>query len=172
VQRLNSRLTSFGLITVVLCAWAFGQQKPASTAPPKEAFVGKWNLNVEKSTLPPERETIVIEPQGTDYKISCDVAYGNGTELSFWTVTDMNGSASKVTQSNGKPMNEEWRVTREGADAFVVDSRPFRTVVRYTVSADGQTLTKREVSSDIIGVKAEKRTSKRIVHILVFDKVR
>jgi hypothetical protein len=172
LHRLNSRLTSLALVTVVLCVSVFCQQKSAPADPPKDAFVGKWRLNVEKSSLPPERETITIEPQGIDYKISCDVAYGNGTELSFWTVTDMKGTVSKVTQSNGKPMNEEWRVTREAADAFVVDSRPFHTVVRYTVSAEGQTLTKREVSSDIIGGKIEKGTFKRIVHILVFDKVR
>src|SRR5260370_31390411 len=168
MQRLSSRLTSLALITVVLCVSVIGQQKSALTDPPKDAFVGRWKLNVGSSTLPPERATITIEPQGTDCKISYEVAYGNGTELSFWTVTDMKGTVSKVTQSNGKPMNEEWRVTREATDAFVVDSRPFRTVVRYTVSVEGQTLTKREVSSDLI----EKGAFKRTVHILVFDKVR
>lgn len=160
------------LITVVLGVTVLGQQKTPPADPPKNAFVGKWRLNVEKSVSPPERETITIEPQGADFKISCDVAYDNGSELSFWTVTDMKGTVSKVTQSNGKPMNEEWRVTREAADAFVVDSRPFQTVVRYTVSQEGQTLTRRDVSSDIIGGKMEKGAFKKIVHVLVFDKVR
>ena len=172
MHRLQSRRTFLALIAVILCVSLFGQQKSTPPDPPKDAFAGKWRLNVEKSVLPPERETISIEPQGADYKISCDVAYGNGTELSFWTVTDMKGTVSKVTQSNGKPMNEEWRVTREAADAFVVDSRPFHTVVRYTVSHEGQTLTRQEVSSDIIGGKMEKGTLKKAVHILVFDKVR
>ena len=172
MHRLNSRLALLALITVVLFVSVFGQQKSTPTEPPKDVFVGKWKLNVERSSLPPERETITIEPQGADYKISCDVAYGNGTELSFWTVTDMKGTVSKLTQSNGKPMANEWRVTREAADAFVVDSRPFHTVVRYTVSGEGQTLTKREVSSDIISGKTEKGTFKRTVQILVFDKVR
>ena len=171
MHRLGSRPTLVALMTVVLCVGLFGTQKSTPTDPPKDAFVGKWRLNVEKSLLPPERETITIEPQGTDYKISCDVAYGNGTELSFWTVTDMKGTVSKVTQSNGKPMGEEWRVTREAADAFIVDSRPFHTVVRYTVSQEGQTMTRREVSSDLIASKTEKGTVKKVVHILVFDKV-
>src|SRR5215471_3793989 len=147
MERLNLQTSVFAFLTV-LCVSVLGQQKPTTGDAATDAFAGKWKLNVEKSSMPPERETITIQRQGSNYRIDCDIAYGNGTELNFWAVTDMNGTASKVTQANGKSMNEEWRVTREGADAFVVDSRPFHTVVRYKVSPDGQTLTKREVSSD------------------------
>jgi len=69
-------------------------------------------------------------------------------------------------------MNEEWRDTREGPDAFLVDTRPFRRVVRYSVSPDGQTLTIREVSSAMHGGNAENGILKSVVPVLVFDMVR
>jgi hypothetical protein len=165
---LNSRLAVFALISA-LSVSVSGQQKSTSNNDSKDAFVGKWRLNVEKSSLPPEQEMIAIENQENGYKISLDVTYN--TEDKFWTVTDMKGTPSKLTQEDGKPMNEEWRVTREGPEAFVVDSRPFRRVVRYKVSPDGQFLTMREVSSEIVGGKRENGVLKPARPILVFEKI-
>src|SRR4051812_10794408 len=153
MQRLITPLASFGLITIISCIVAFGVQQSTSTDRAKDLFVGKWKLNIEKSTLPPAGETVTIERQAEGYKISIDLAHDNGTHLKSWSVTDMKGTVSKVTQADGTPMNEEWRVTREGSDSFVVESSPFRSVVRYAVGAEGQTLTKKEISSDIIGAK-------------------
>ena len=170
MQLLNSRRGAFALI-LVLSVSVLGQQKSASTDASTDAFIGKWRLNVDKSSLPPERETLAIENQASGYRIHVDVAYANGTELKFWTVTDMKGTPSKLTQEDGKPMNEEWRVIREEADAFVVDSRPFRRVVRYKVSPDGQTLTIREVSSTIVGGKTENGVFKPAVQLLILDRV-
>lgn len=167
MKPLNSRLVVFTLISV-LSVSASGQRKSSSGNASGDGFIGKWKLNVEKSSAPPEQEMIAIENQGSGYKISCDVTYN--AELKFWTITDMKGTPSKVTQENGSPMNEEWQVTREGSDAFVVESRPFRRVVRYTVSPDGQTLTMREISSAIHGGKMENGVVKPVSQILVFDK--
>ena len=162
----GSRLILCVLLAFLLSLSLLGQQN-AST----DNFIGKWKLNVDKSKLPPERETITIELQGSQCKISDDVAYDNGTELNFWTLTDMKGTVSKLTQSNGKPMNEEWRVTREDANNFVIDSRPFRNVSRYTVGADGHTLTKRPISSELVVAKVNKNgTPEKVVQILVFDR--
>jgi hypothetical protein len=165
---MTSRLAVVTLISALSLS-ALGQQKSTSSDAVKDAFIGKWKLNVEKSSLPPEQEMIEIESQGPGYKISCDVTYN--TELTFWVVTDMQGTPAKLTQQDGKPMNEEWRVTREGLDAFVVDSRPFRKVVRYKVSSDGKTLTMRELSSAIVGGKIENGMIKAVTRILVFDKI-
>ena len=164
------RQTTLTLVAIILTLSALGQQRPSSSTPTQDRFVGAWKLNLDKSSMPPASKTISIEHQGNAYRIRCHVRYDNGTELDSWSLTDMKGEMSKVGQSDGKPMNEEWRVTRESPDSFVIDSRPFRTVVRYTVSSDGQTLTARKVSSAMAGGKIENGVLKSPVEILVFDK--
>jgi hypothetical protein len=104
-----------------------------------DRFIGVWKLNADKSsnsgTL---RESIVIEPQGKEFKLTYDWSAENGTELHWWYVTDMKGGIVNPTQTNGKPMSGKPRITRIDSGSFKVESEVQRDI--YRVNADGQTM--------------------------------
>ena len=72
-----------------VCISVFAQQGP-SNSPAADLFLGKWTLNVGKSSPGPTSGTITIEPQKKQYKITLELAYEVSGGVS-WTVTDMKG---------------------------------------------------------------------------------
>jgi hypothetical protein len=175
--RLGWYLSLFTL-GVTLCLVAQGQKQPlphSSVPVPADRFVGSWKLNVAKSSAPPDSESITIESQGSDFKLTYDIVYGNGYESKHWTVTDMRGAIVKLTQADGKAMSDQWRVTRDGPDVFVVDKLgPFGGGQdRYEVSADGKTMTIRTIpgKTGLVGGKLENGVLISAPPVLVFDRV-
>jgi hypothetical protein len=150
-----------------VCISVFAQQGPSSS-PAADLFLGKWTLNVGKSSPGPTSGTITIEPQKKQYKITLELAYEVSGGVS-WTVTDMKGWASAVTSKpyRGIAIPEEWEVKREADDKFTIRSVSgingieSRAEWRYTASADGKTLTRRVIR----GGPASRRDQ-----VLVFEK--
>ena len=163
--RFGSQFAVFAVLTVLYIA-AFAQQNPPAGGTATDAFRGRWKLNVNKSSQGPTAEMITIEPEGKRYRITREAVYRDGSESSVWTVTDMKGWPSTVTQKDGAATHEEWRVKRDGADSFVVAAvfhgGASRIESRYTVSPDGRTLTRRMISGGPPNFRN---------HVLVFDKV-
>jgi hypothetical protein len=159
---LGSRSTITLAVLATFCICLLGQQKSRTSQPPRDRFIGVWKLNPEKSSLAPQNQTIVIESRGSRYRISWKFAHdlGNDRGLNYWTVTDMKGTPSSLIQRDGShaPLNEKWRVTRESDSMFVVESIPFGKVIFFTISPDGQTLTRQERGNDS--------------RVAVFDRVR
>jgi hypothetical protein len=160
-------------LCLLFCFIASAQKEASPNATPAtDRFIGTWKLNVDKSSAAPESEILTIEPEGSKFKFACQTSYGNGTTLKYWVITDMNGGYLKLTQFDGRPMNEEWSITRKSRDAFTVDSRPPGSQVSYEVSADGQTMTARTISSAIVGGRVQNGVITRVTPTLVFDRVR
>jgi hypothetical protein len=154
-------------LVATLCISTLAQQNPSSGAA-TDLFLGKWTLNVDKSSPGPTAGTITIEPEKKKYRITLELAYhGNGG--TSWTVSDMKGWASPVIRKpyRGIAIPEEWDVKREAADRFTISSVfsingiEGHTNWRYTVSPDGKTLTRQVISGG--------STSQRN-QVLVFEK--
>jgi hypothetical protein len=167
--RLEFFVRAAALITLSLSSGVSHQDRPespqASDLQVVDHFVGTWKLNVDKSSQPAhESELIKIEPRDGDYKFTYDEVFGNGTNLHWWFVTAMKGGAVKPTQTNGRPMSGESRITRHDSNSFVVESAVFKD--EYNVSSDGTTLTDhRTLLMDPAPHKLPKKT------LLVFDRV-
>lgn len=154
-------------LVAVLCVGALARQS-SSGGTPTVTFLGKWKLNVDKSSPGPTAGTITIEPEGKKYRITLEVAYPGGLGGTAWTVTDMTGWGSPVTRNFSQPLAEEWHVKREGVDSFTLISvfrvagAGGRTEWRYTLSSDRKTLTRRVISG---GASSQRN------QVLVFDQV-
>jgi hypothetical protein len=161
--------TVFVGLVLTLCISTLAQQNPSGSAF-TDLFLGKWTLNLHKSSPGPTAGTITIEPEKKKYRITLELAY-DGSGVTSWTVSDMKGWASPVTKKpyRGIAIPEEWDVKRESDNRFTISSVfringiEGRTNWRYTVSSDGETLTRRVISG---GVKSERN------QILVFEKAR
>ena len=152
-------------LVAMLCINALAQQNPSgSTA--TDSFIGKWKLNVDRSSTQIAAGTITIEPVGKKYRITLDFANTAWFGGAVWTVTDMKGWASPVTRNSNHPIGEEWHVKREGVDSFTIISvfrvpgAGGRVEYRYTVGPDGKTLTRRVISEEPPGHR----------QVLVFEK--
>jgi hypothetical protein len=115
-----------------------------------DPIIGFWKLNIEKSINPiAESELITITRQEEQFKIVVQAMQSNKYNPHYEVVTDMKGSTSKLVQADGRPMSDEWRVTRNQPNAFVVESLgPLGGKKEYAVSADGN----RAESSASLGV--------------------
>jgi len=155
-------------LLATLCIGALAWQNPSGGAA-TDLFLGKWTLNVDKSSPGPSAGTITIEPEKKKYRITLELAY-DGSGGTSWTVSDMKGWASTVTKKSyrGIAISEEWDVKREASDRFTISSVfningiEGHTKWRYTASPDGNTLTRQVIS----GGPASERSQ-----VLVFEKV-
>jgi len=142
-----------------------------------DPIIGSWKLNIDKSTNPTaESELITIIRQGNQFQIIFQAMQSNKYNPHYQVVTDMKGTTSKLVQSDGKPMSDEWRVTRNQPNAFVVESvGPFGgKKEEYTVSADGKTLKVHELPGSakiIVGKKDSKGVIHPVQQVLVFEKI-
>jgi hypothetical protein len=146
--------------------------------PAADPIVGWWKLNVEKSTNPTaESELITITPDGKQFQITFQAMQSNKFNPHYLVVTDMKGSTSKPVQADGKPMNPEYRITRNQPNAFVMESvsPPIGWKREFAVSVDGKTLTVHELpgsTSRIIGGKIDSNgVIRRLEQVLVFDRI-
>jgi len=137
-----------------------------------------WKLNIEKSTnSTAESELISITSQGNQFQITFQAIQSNKYNPHYQIVTDMKGETSKPVQADGKPMSDEWRVTRTQPNSFVVESvGPFSGAKHeYAVSTDGGTFTVHEMPDSAPRVIAGKMDSNGVMHrvqqVLVFDKI-
>ena len=142
-----------------------------------DPIIGKWRLNVDKSTNPPHAsELMTIEPQGNIFKIVVDAENINGYKPRFSILTEMKGESVKPILTDGKQTAETWRVTRSGLRKFDMElSTEFGGWTdKYEVSSDGKTLTGRRIqsTSGVIGGMIDRNG---VVHsiqtIAVFDRV-
>jgi len=147
---MGKRTFLVGLVAT-LCISTLAQQNPSGSAA-TDLFLGKWTLNVDKSSPGPTSGTITIEPEGKKYRITLEVAYPGGFGGTAWTVSDMKGWASPVTRNFNQAIAEEWHVKRKAVDSFTIISvfrvagAGVRTEWRYTVGPEGKTLTRRVIS--------------------------
>jgi hypothetical protein len=129
-----------------------GQQPSASATPdPIGRFLGTWELHMDSRPRVPERESLTLEQTDGGLKITHLVAFDNGTLLHYWGVMDPNGSFVRMSETNGKPMNEEWRIVSVDKDALVIETRPFGGRKRYQLSADGQMMTRHILTATVMG---------------------
>lgn len=177
------RLTVMLSVTSLLLLGAYRQvgyaQQP--TRPPQamghaDPIIGAWKLDVDKSTNPTaEAEILTITPQGDEFKLTFVATQSNGYNPHYEVVTDLKGTVSKPTDS-GKPMNDAWRFSRNEPTVFVQEGvGPFGGWKKeYAVSADGKTLTVRDLpgNSKIIAGKIDsKGVIHPVQHVLVFEKI-
>jgi len=160
-----------------------GHAQQATTAPEvaqaaTDPIIGWWKLNVEKSTNPTaESELISITAQGNQFQIIFQAMQSNKYNPHYQLTTDMKGATSRLVQADGKPMNDEWRVTRNQPNAFVVESvGPFGGWKKeYAVSADGQILAVHDLPDSapriIVGSRDSNGVIHPIQHVLVFEKI-
>jgi hypothetical protein len=163
-------------------------QSSASPAPPPapNRFMGVWKFNAEKSSAGTKTMVVTIEREGKDYKITSDTESERGYKYYYSASTSMKGEIVKTLDSDGKPkltgydkngqsMFQEWRVTVESSDSFLIDwLGSFWKQERYEVSADGQTMTIKDVpgQSAIIGGKIDSNGHLTVArHVKVLDKV-
>ena len=129
-----------------------GQQTSASTGPdPIDRFLGTWQLHMADQPGVPEREFLTLEQTDVGLKITHLVAFDNGTVLHYWGVMDPKGGFIQMHETNGRPMNEEWRIVSVDKDALVIETRPFGGRERYQLSADGQIMTKHILTATVRG---------------------
>ena len=155
------------------------QSAPApEAAQAADPIVGAWKLNIEKSSNPGvESELIVIAPVGSQFQITFQAMQSNKYNPHYQVMTDMKGTTSKLVQVDGKPMSDEWRVTRTQPSSFVVESvgRFGGEKKEYAVSADGKTLTVHEAPGSAPRVMGGKMDSNGVIHrselVLVFDRI-
>jgi hypothetical protein len=150
-MRIDSRFIHV-LNLALLCICALAQQNAAVGGKQADRFIGRWKQNVEKSSPTPRNEIISIDAEGKRYRITREFTDHDGNRSGDWTLTDMRGSGSPLMHTDLTTTGAEWRVKRDGDDSFVVvsvasgPSAVFRIELRYTVSPDGMTLTRRIMS--------------------------
>lgn len=147
-----------------------------ATRPATDPIVGAWKLAIDKSTNPTaEAEILTIVPQADQLKLTFMATQSNGYNPHYEVVTDMKGMISKPTDS-GKPMNDAWRFSRSEPNVFVQEGvGSFGGWEKeYTVSADGKTLTVRELpgnSKIIVGRRDSNGVIHPVQHVLVFERI-
>jgi hypothetical protein len=184
VKRMRLLTLRFCLAAMLLSVAAFvtgqAQEPPVAAGAGQTAadpILGWWKLNVEKSTNPiAESELIFIAEQGNQFQIVFQAMQSNKYNPHYQITTDMKGTTAKPVQVDGRPMNDEWRVTRNTPNAFVVEgvgsSGGWRN--EYAVSANGKRLTVRELpgTSRIVAGKIDANgVMHPIQHVLVFEKI-
>ena len=120
----------------------FGQQQSTSApSDPIERFLGKWDLHTNEAPGVPERESLTLERTENGVKITHLVAFeNNDTVLHYWGVMDPKGLFVQMRQTDGKPMNEQWRIVSVDSSTLVIETRPFGGTKKYQLSADGQSM--------------------------------
>ena len=182
MKLLSVRLFLAGLLlSSVLFPAAHAQQStmaPDAVQAAADPIVGAWELNVEKSTNPnAESELITITRQGNEFQIILQATQSNKYNPHYQVMTDMKGTTSKLVQADGKPTSDEWRITRNQPNSFVVESvGPFAGGKKeYAVSADGKTLTVHELRGSPTKIIGGKMDSNGVIHrfeqVLVFEKI-
>ena len=184
-MQVSTRLRTPLLLTtllLVICLLSACHKRTAEEQVPSitlgtNQFVGTWKLNLNQSSRTGTRdEVIAIKPEATDFRFDIKWESSNGTELNYWFVTKMDGGTTKLTQTDGKPMGDEWRITRSNSSSFLVQSGgPFARTDRYEVSSDGQTLTKQRLPNDkglVVGNSPEEGKTPKQNEIMVFERVR
>jgi hypothetical protein len=182
MKPLSVRLFLAGLLlSSVLFPAGHAQQStvvPDAVQAAADPIVGAWKLNVEKSTNPTaESELVTITRQGNEFQIIFQAMQSNKYNPHYQVMTDMKGRTSKLVQADGKPMSDEWRITRNQPNSFMVESVGLfgGGKKEYAVSADGKTLTVHEVPGSAPRVIGGKVDSNGVIHrfeqVLVFDRI-
>jgi hypothetical protein len=175
---MKSRVLHYSLLLLLGVSICAGQQS-APPQPPNssdELLLGQWKFNEDKSTRRGiESKSIIIERQGAAFKLTIENLSENGTHSFYSATTNLKGETVKTFTKDGKPTPQEWRVTREGANAFILNwSGPFPMDEKYEVDKDGKTITIRDVTRNpvIIGGKIDSNGKLvRVDLIEVFDKL-
>jgi len=129
---------------------------------------------------------VTVERKGGDYSLTLDSESDAGHKFYYSAITSMKGEIVKALDrdgkpkmtgydANGQPVVQEWRITLESPDAFLIDwLGQLPKQERYELSSDGRTMTISDVpgKSGIIAGKIESSGRFAITkHIRVLDKV-
>ena len=163
------------LSCIVTPARESGRSAQANQSP-SDAFLGTWRFNPDKSAHAGlESKSVVIEAQGSGYKLTIDYVQNNGVKWHFSATTNMKNEVVKTYDSDGKQTSQDWRVTRNGSDSFQVDWLGlYGMQQKYEVTADGKTMRMRDVTVNprIGGSKTDKSGKLvRVDRMEVFDRV-
>jgi hypothetical protein len=136
-------------------------QSPQANQSSSDAFLGTWKFNPDKNpdVVGLESKSVVVESQGSAYKLTIDDILDNGVKSYFSANTSMKAEVVKTFDKDGKEKKQEWRVTRNGPDSFTLEWLGlFGRQQRYQVAADGKTMTIRDVTAKptIIGIRRDK----------------
>ncbi|HWY55447.1 MAG TPA: hypothetical protein VNZ03_13335 [Terriglobales bacterium] len=177
-QPVKLVLLCFALMsTAFVTSGLASQAQGAPESPSADFLVGKWKLNVDKSTNPPASEAITITSQGSGFMLDFDEKMNNGYNPKYSITTDMKGTTVKPIYADGSKTNDQWRVTRQGPKKFEMEliSQFGGWKDEYEVSNDGTTMTmhRQESQTGIIGGKIDSNGRfHRPEHIFVFDKMK
>lgn len=165
------------MFAAVIYATTSAANQSGTPSQATDPIVGKWKLNVDKSTHPPHaRELITIEPQGNGFKLVFDAENDNGYKPRYSLITEMKGETVKPIPTDEKPIDGVWRVTRNGPRSFDMElSTQFGGWTdKYEVSSDGKTMTGRQIQgkTGVIGGVMDRNGVVRPLQVTaVFDRV-
>jgi len=164
------------LLSNSVCLAKQSAQPAQANQPSPDAFLGTWRFNPDKSSRAGlESKSVVIESQGNGYKLTIDYVRDNGVKRHVSADTSMKAEVVMTFDNDGKQTKQEWRVTRNGPDSFTVEwLGPYGMQERFEVTADGKTMTMRDVTVNprIIGGKIDKNGKLvRVDTTEVFDRV-
>lgn len=181
MSSLTIKITFAGILLSSVLIPAGRAQQPTNSSEPEtvtsDPIVGSWKLDINKSTNPTvESELLTITREGLKFQLMFQATQSNGYNPQYQTVTDMNGTISSLVQTDGKPMSDEWRITRNQPNAFVVESvgRFGGSKQEYAVSSDGKTLTVHDLPGSpriMVGVRDSDGTPHPIQQVLVFARI-
>ena len=176
-QTVKLKIFWFVLMSVAFVTVGRASQTQGAASTAADPLVGKWRLNVDKSTNPPASEVITITAQGTGFILDFDQKNDNGYKPQYSITTDMKGTTVKPIYANGSKTEDQWRVTRHSPKKFEMEliGRFGGWTDEYEVSNDGTTMTmhRHESKTGIIAGKIESNgTFHRPAHIFVFEKMK
>ncbi len=176
-QTVKLTLFCFVLMSAVFVTAGLASQPRVPASPAADLFVGKWKLNTDKSTNPPESEVITITSQGSGFVLDFDEKQDNGYNPKYSISAEMKGTAVKQVFVDGSKTNDKWRVTRQGPKKFEMELiTPLGGWKdEYEVSNDGTTMTMHrfETPGGIVAGKVDDSGAMhRFEQIFVFDKMK
>src|SRR5688572_1602119 len=142
------RLARCSVATMLLALFVAtlgAQEAPPPSTSPNDPIVGRWQLDVSKSTFnpgpPPQRELRLYEPEHEGIKATVAITDAGGRTTTFEYVSSYNDVTSVVT---GSETSDAVRMRK--IDDYTVEgelSQNGRVVgrTRRVVSRDGQTMT-------------------------------
>lgn len=89
---VKSTLFWFVLLNVVFVTVGRAGRTQGAASLAADPLVGKWRLNVDKSTNPPASEVITITPQGGGFMLDFEEKHDNSYNPKYSITTNMKGT--------------------------------------------------------------------------------
>jgi hypothetical protein len=132
----------------LLASWliAIAMLTANAVASPTDPFLGKWKLNIQRSSYPkgtcPKTMIIEMTPSARGVRYHSDAAYANGTTAQAQYIADYNGKQAAVMGGRGflLPVSLK-RIDSRTVVASYTRGTQIIATSRRVVSNDGKTMT-------------------------------